>query len=196
MVRQSSCKVDAYLNTRPILTATNSGLIRGVFVWIISDKCTSLLPVFNQHTACWTGAKHVTFCKSLFWKLYIRYPNTTEPFLTFTLNMLDVSFSNSVFLYTYLHKEQLIPEARVVFSWVFFLNRRNRQGFVYIVFSLLSNTDTAIDILTAKISSYISTTFSFKGFLEDEVLLSSPAFFSTWDIAASEKIDTASLIWI
>lgn len=38
-------------------------------------------------------------------------------------------------------------------------------------------------ILTEKMSSYISTTFSFKGFLEEDVLLSSPAFFSIWDMS-------------
>lgn len=40
--------------------------------------------------------------------------------------------------------------------------------------------------------SYMSTTFSFKGFLEDDVLLSKPAFFSTWDMTVvwGETVDT------
>lgn len=38
-------------------------------------------------------------------------------------------------------------------------------------------------ILTEKMSSYMRTTFSFKGFLEEDVLLSSPAFFSIWDMS-------------
>lgn len=50
-----------------------------------------------------------------------------------------------------------------------------------------SHRSSYIVILTAKISSYIRTTFSFKGFLEDDVLLSKPAFFSTWDMIRSAQ---------
>lgn len=41
----------------------------------------------------------------------------------------------------------------------------------------------------------MSTTFSFRGFLEDDVLLSSPAFFSTWDMTTSEERHTGAWIW-
>lgn len=35
-------------------------------------------------------------------------------------------YADLFFSHTYLHEKKLIPEARVVFSWVFFLNKRNR----------------------------------------------------------------------
>lgn len=42
-------------------------------------------------------------------------------------------------------------------------------------------------VLTVKISSYISTTFSFSGFLEAEDFRSSPPFFSVWAMLDSLK---------
>lgn len=78
--------------------------------------------------------------------------------------------------FTHLHEKQLIPKAGVVFSWVFLLKpSKDRRC----KFELLSIATSALLILTENMSSYMSTTFSFKGFLEDDVLLSKPAFFST-----------------
>lgn len=94
----------------------------------------------------------------------------------------------------YLHKKQLIPETRVIFCWVFFLNQAERTllALEHNAFLKTLNIDIVwlSMILTAKISSYMRTTFSFKGFLEDDVLLSSPAFFSTWDMIKSKKKTT------
>lgn len=100
----------------------------------------------------------------------------------------------STLLSPYLHKKQLIPETRVIFCWVFFLNQAEMTllALEHNAFLKTLNIDIVwlSMILTAKISSYMRTTFSFKGFLEDDVLLSSPAFFSTWDMIKSEKITT------
>ncbi len=58
---------------------------------------------------------------------YIFYTFMQNTFL-FDMVVLFVKYFS---LSLYLHKKQLIPEAGVVFGWVFFLHQRHTQDFVY-----------------------------------------------------------------